>query len=197
MRKIKFSREEIRDLLKAWIAISIAFGMVLGTRQFWTIKFLPSFILAAITVGIGFLLHELAHKVVAIKYGCWAEFRSWNIMLVLMLVLAFFAGWVFAAPGAVFILGQVGIVRNGRISVAGPITNLILAVLFLPLLLWSTGWLQLIGQYGFSVNTWLALFNMIPVWNLDGKKVLTWNAGVYAAVVAVALGFMVLNIWVF
>ena len=118
-------------------------------------------------------------------------------MLVLMLVLAFFAGWVFAAPGAVFILGQVGIVRNGRISVAGPITNLILAVLFLPLLLWSTGWLQLIGQYGFSVNTWLALFNMIPVWNLDGKKVLTWNAGVYAAVVAVALGFMVLNIWVF
>src|SRR3989338_2451802 len=123
MRKIKFSREEIRDLLKAWIAISIAFGMVLGTRQFWTIEFLPSFILAAITVGIGFLLHELAHKVVAIKYGCWAEFRSWNIMLLLMIVLAFFTGWVIAAPGAVFILGQVGVVRNGRIRVAGPITT--------------------------------------------------------------------------
>lgn len=197
MRKIKFSKEEIKDLLKAWIAISIAFGIVLGTRNVLSLEFIPSFILAAITVGIGFLLHELAHKIVAIRYGCWAEFRSWNIMLVLMLVLAYFTGWVFAAPGAVFILGQVGIVRNGRISVAGPITNLILAVLFLPLLIFGSGLLQMIGQYGFAINSWLALFNMIPVWNLDGKKVLTWNAGVYAVVVAIAIGFMVLNAWVF
>src|SRR3989344_9439752 len=137
--KIKFSKEEVRDLLKAWVAISIAFGIVLGTKNVLSISFIPSFILAAITVGVGFLLHELAHKIVAVKYGMWAEFRAWNVMLLLMIVLAYFTGWVIAAPGAVFILGQVGIVRNGRISVAGPITNLILAVLFLPFLIFSTG----------------------------------------------------------
>ena len=197
MRKIKFSKEEVRDLIKAWLAISIAFGIVLGTRNVFSMEFIPSFILAAITVGIGFLLHELAHKVVAIKYGLWAEFRAWNIMLLLMIVLAFFTGWVLAAPGAVFILGQVGVVRNGRISVAGPITNLILAVLFLPLLLWSQGLMQMIGQYGFAITSWLALFNMIPVWNLDGKKVFIWDKAVYFVVVAVAIGFMVLNGWVF
>jgi len=197
MRKIKFSREEIRDLIKAWLAISIAFGIVLGTAKIWSVDFIYSFILAALTVGVGFLLHELAHKIVAIKYGLWAEFRAWNIMLVFMIVLALLTGWVVAAPGAVFILGQVGIVRNGRISVAGPIVNLILAALFLPLLIFSTGLLQTIGQYGFAINTWLALFNMIPVWNLDGKKIFIWNKAAYFTVVGIGIGFMVLNAWVF
>ena len=197
MRKIKFSREEVRDLIKAWLAISIAFGIVLGTAKVWSVDFVYSFILAALTVGVGFLLHELAHKIVAIRYGLWAEFRAWNIMLVFMIVLALLTGWVVAAPGAVFILGQVGVVRNGRISVAGPIVNLILAALFLPFLIFSTGLLQTIGQYGFAINTWLALFNMIPVWNLDGKKIFIWNKAAYFTVVGIGIGFMVLNVWVF
>ena len=107
-----------------------------------------------------------------------------------MLALAFIFGFVFAAPGAVFIMGQVGVVRNGRISVAGPITNLVLAVLFLPLIYFGGDFVQILGLYGFSINTWLALFNMIPVWNLDGKKVFVWNKTVYFIVVAVALFFM-------
>ena len=60
---MKFSKVEVRDLMKAWIAISIAFGIVLRSGTF-----LNSFLLAGITVGVGFLLHELAHKVVAQHY---------------------------------------------------------------------------------------------------------------------------------
>ena len=45
MRKIKFSREEITDLIKAWLAISIAFGIVLGTAEIWSIDFIYSFVL--------------------------------------------------------------------------------------------------------------------------------------------------------
>ena len=187
--KINTSETEIRDLIKAWIAISIAFAMVM--RGFTGLSFYQAFIVAAITVGTGFLLHELGHKIVAQRYGCFAEFRSFDQMLILAVIMAYFAGIVFAAPGAVMISGPVGARRNGKISAAGPIINLILAFLFLSLLLvFPIGFLSIIAFYGFFINSWLALFNMIPLWNFDGKKVLRWNRKVYGIIVAIALGLM-------
>ena len=50
---------EIKDISKAWFAISLAFGIVLGGL---TVKFFTTFIISAIAVGLGFLLHELSHK---------------------------------------------------------------------------------------------------------------------------------------
>ena len=112
-------------------------------------------------------------------------------MLILAVIMAYFAGIVFAAPGAVMISGPVGVRRNGKISAAGPIINLILAFLFLSLLLvFPIGFLSIIAFYGFFINSWLALFNMIPLWNFDGKKVLRWNRKVYGIIVAIALGLM-------
>ena len=68
--KINTSETEIRDLIKAWIAVSIAFAMVM--RGLAGLDFYQVFIVAAITVGTGFLLHELGHKLVAQRYGCLA-----------------------------------------------------------------------------------------------------------------------------
>jgi len=189
--KINTSETEIRDLVKAWIAISIAFAIIM--RSFASLNFYQAFIVAAITVGTGFLLHELGHKVVAQRYGCFAEFRSFDQMLILAILMSFF-GFLFAAPGAVMINGPVGVRRNGMISVAGPIINLFLAIIFLFLFLMSSAGLAgIIAFYGFFINSWLALFNMIPLWNFDGAKVLRWNKKVYGVVVAVALGLMFLQ----
>ena len=189
--KINTSEREIRDLIKAWIAISIAFAMIM--RGFADLSFYQAFIVAAITVGTGFLLHELGHKIVAQRYGCFAEFRSFDQMLLLAILMSFF-GFVLAAPGAVMIHGPVGVRRNGKISAAGPIVNLVLALVFLWLLLMqSSGILGVIAFYGYFINSWLALFNMIPIWNLDGAKVLKWNKKVYGVIVAVALGLMFLQ----
>lgn len=194
--KIKTSKEEIIDLVKAWIAISIAFAIAFSVDSYGSVfsapfqKFIENLVVSAIAVGFGFLLHELAHKVVAQKYGCWAEFRSWDLMLLVAIALSF-TGWIFAAPGAVFISGFVGIPRNGRISVAGPITNLVLAVFFLILMIVSSNNLLItIAQYGISVNTWLAIFNMLPFGPLDGKKVFLWNKTVYFVVLGTAVLFM-------
>jgi len=185
---INTSEIEIRDLIKAWVAVAIAFAIVM--RGFQGLSFYQVLIISAITVGTGFLLHELAHKLVAQRYGCFAEFRSFDQMLLLAIAMSFF-GVVFAAPGAVMIFGPVGKRRNGIISAAGPVTNLLLAGIFACILfLFPTGFLAIIAAYGFHINAWLALFNMIPVWNFDGAKVLAWDKKAYAAILIIALALM-------
>ncbi len=188
MKRLRLNEGEGLELLKAWVAISLAFAIVLNENIFSS-SFVLTLLLAGLTVGIGFLAHEMAHKVVAQRYGCYAEFKSFNGMLVLAVLMSFF-GFVFAAPGAVFINGYVNIEKNGKISLSGPLTNLILAALFFILnMIISTGfWSQVFG-YGFMINTWLALFNMIPVWNLDGTKILMWNKTVYFGVIIAGLIF--------
>ncbi|MFH0868311.1 MAG: hypothetical protein V1831_03280 [Candidatus Woesearchaeota archaeon] len=189
--KINTSETEIRDLLKAWVAISIAFAILL--KGSLNLNFYSVFIIASITVGTGFLLHELGHKLVAQKYGCFAEFRSFDQMLILALIMSFF-GFIIAAPGAVMISGPVGVRRNGKISAAGPGVNLVLAMVFLSILLiYPTGIIRVIAFYGFFINSWIGLFNLVPIGNFDGSKILKWNKTVYIAMVALALGLMFLQ----
>ena len=189
--RISFSETELKDLLLAWLAISFAFGNLLA-ESFATI--IPSFVIASLTVGVGFIFHEIGHKIIAQKYGAWAEFRAWKNMLFMAVIFSFF-GFIFAAPGAVMISGRtIGVSRNGKISAAGPIMNFVMALLFLPLALFSSVQiLNTIGSYGFMINTWLGLFNLIPFAMFDGKKILAWNRTVYAVLIAVGLFFMVFS----
>jgi Zn-dependent protease len=172
---------ELRDLLKAWLVISLAFGIVLTRRS--VSMFGYSFILAALTVGVGFVFHEMAHKLVAQRFGCFAEFRANDQMLMLALILSIF-GFIFAAPGAVMIAGPVGRRRNGMISAAGIAANLVIALVCI-LLFVSVPFtfVKNIGLYGFVINSWLALFNLIPLGNFDGVKVLNWNRTIYILMV--------------
>ena len=67
----KTSDIELQDLFKAWLAISVAFGIVLGgVDNLFSFAFINDFLIAALTVGVGFIFHELGHKVVAQRYGC-------------------------------------------------------------------------------------------------------------------------------
>lgn len=185
------SETEIRDLLKAWIAISIAFAVVL--RYSFSYSFYSIFIISSLTVGTGFLLHELGHKITAQRYGCFAEFRSFDNMLIMALVMSFF-GFVFAAPGAVMISGRINSRKNGIISAAGPLVNIGLALIFL-LLTFSqpANLFKVIAYYGFMINSWLALFNMIPFWLFDGYKVWKWSRAAYFSIAAAALLLVVLR----
>ena len=200
---MKFSNKELVGLAKAWIIISIAFAILLNDISFNELQtiFKASFILAltmsAATVGLGFLLHELAHKYLAQKYGCKAEFRPFDTMLILTLAMSLF-GFVLAAPGAVFIQGNVNLARNGRISAVGPLVNIALAIGFFAMLVvfTATGANSLLVQvasYGLSINGWLAVFNLLPFWHLDGSKVFAWNKKAYAVMLASAIGVMFLH----
>lgn len=162
--------------------ISLAFTIILSRPFVNKVTFSSIAIyfgIALLTVGLGFLLHELAHKIIAQRYRCEAEFKADNLMLLLAFGMSFL-GFVFAAPGAVHIKGYINKVQNGIISLAGPLMNLILALVFLPgLILVSSGLWGLFFLYGFIINSWLGLFNMIPVGNFDGSKIYGWNKKVY------------------
>ncbi len=198
------SDREIKDITKAWFAISLAFGIVLGGL---TSRFFPAFVISAVAVGLGFLLHELSHKYFAQRYGYKAEFRSFDEMLFLAVIMGFF-GFVIAAPGAVMIFSRfIDKKKNGIISVAGPLMNLFLALICLVLIILISGSLSGALQFiripinqlltssillailsiGFLVNSWLALFNMIPFWLFDGAKVFKWNKLVYFIVLILSL----------
>lgn len=167
------SKTEIKDLLKAWIAISLAFAIVLGRGFTGNIFYALAF--SALTAGIGFLLHELAHKFTAQHYGCFAEFRANDQMLILAVLISFF-NIVFAAPGAVYIAGQTNYRRNGIIALAGPLTNIVLAIIFYASSLYYP--LNIL-KFGAMINVWLGLFNIIPIANFDGRKIWIWNRRYY------------------
>ena len=195
----RISRKERFDLVVAWLAISVAFSLIFPRADLF--QYLTSLALSMITVGVGFVLHELAHKFTAMHYGYWAEFRKDNIMLMVAVVLAALVGVVFAAPGATMIYGT-GITReqNGKISAAGPITNLLLCIPFGAAFLVSVWlvpatsggyFLSLIGMVGLQVNAMIAAFNMLPVSVLDGRKVLAWNPVVFAVLIVAAFGILI------
>ena len=196
---MKFSHTELQHLLRAWIVISLSFAILNSNGFSLSPAFMITVAISAFTVGIGFLLHEMMHKYFAQKYGCHAEFRAFDFMLLIALVLALFKSPIFfAAPGAVYIAGNVNIARNGRISAAGPATNIVLALLFIGLKFLAASaypslLLLAIAAYGASVNAWLAVFNMLPFMGLDGTKVLAWNMKAYLGLLALAIGVMVLT----
>jgi Zn-dependent protease len=191
---MRFSDAELKELLISAVVIGFSFAWILRNNPpFLTLNFLEVFLMMMIAVGASFILHELAHKAAAQRYGCWAEYRMWETGLILAFFLAVSPlRIVFAAPGAVYISGGfygISIRQNGIISVAGPVTNLILAGGFL-MLAPAQGFVGILGNIGFFINAWLAFFNMIPFPPLDGSKVITWSFPAWLLVCLVAFFFM-------
>jgi len=189
----RFTSSEVRDLIIAFFVISLCFAIVQGGRD--TNAVLSILPIVMVGVGAGFILHELGHKFVSMKYGYWAEFKLWPQGLIFALVTSFF-GFVFAAPGAVYTYANYMTDEiNGKISIAGPIVNIILALVFLgiatavyPSAFYSSNMLLafIICSVGYSVNSFLAVFSRLPIGNLDGSKVLTWNFGIWIIIIAIA-----------
>jgi len=168
------------DLFLSWLTISLAFSWVFSDFQYSTM--LAKLPIVGIAVGGGFILHELAHRTVAKKFHAHAYYKAWPFGLVFVLITAIF-GFIFAAPGAVYIMGEhIDRKKNALISLAGPLTNVLLAGIFAFLLFTSSSgsFLWQVGQIGFFINVWLAMFNLIPIPPLDGSKVFLWNPIVWA-----------------
>ena len=198
------SAEEKKNLTIAIVALTAALTMAMFGGFFnmqvefreepWVVGYIA--LVAFVSTATAFFLHEMAHKFVAQHYGCWAEFRYSQQGLLIALVLAAIAGFLFAAPGAVYIAGRIDKRQNGIISIAGPLTNVVVAAAAIPILIYMGG----IVAAGFYTviyfNAFLAIFNMIPVMPLDGAKVVRWNIGVYIGALA-AMGALMYFVFVY
>ena len=192
---IRFTRNEIRDLIISFIVIALGFSILYCNRDYNQIIFL--FPIVMIGVGAGFIFHELGHKFSAMHYGYWAEYQLWPTGLVIALVSSFF-GFIFAAPGAVYIYSN-GMLEeeNGIVSLAGPAVNIVLGLLFYGILMSlgpitdNTGYIiALICLLGTRINFFLAAFNLLPIPPLDGSKVMPWSIPVWLIAFVIAAGLV-------
>ncbi|RLF90190.1 site-2 protease family protein [Thermococci archaeon] len=179
--------EEIEDLIISFIVLTFVFSN-------FELKLIPYTALAVFTA---FIFHELAHRQVARRYGYVAFYKRWDAGIILALLLGILnkvsrIGFIFAAVGAVYIYAPYqpweDKEANGKISLAGPVTNIavgIIALLLLKSVSFSTTlWGAL--YYTALINFWLAFFNLLPIPPLDGYKVLRWNTGYWAISIGVA-----------
>ena len=210
----RITRREGADLFYSWMAIAVSFAIIkiapygiLGSIAAVTpVQGIIYFGIALVTVGIGFILHEIAHKFVAIHYGYLAEFRKDDVMLLIAVVMAVLAGFVFAAPGATVIYTKAhderGISRKeyGIVSAAGPVVNLLLCIPFAALFLFAGGLaapttagnqlLMAIGLAGIQINAMIATFNMLPISILDGNKVIAWSVPVFIVLIVASVAIL-------
>lgn len=188
-----FSATEARDIAVSVFVLALAFAS-------YDIAVLPVtlFIITAV-----FLTHELAHRTVARHYGCFAEYRMWPFGLALALVSSLF-GFIFAAPGAVYIspyvrrrfafaVAKIGRKEYGLIALSGPAINIIMGFAFLGAALadFPFSFLLLVAA---RISFFLAMFNLFPVAPLDGEKIFSWNKIVWLGAIAFAgAGWMFLR----
>ena len=148
-------------------------------------------VILAIVFTLSFLIHELAHKISAQRFGLWAEFRL-TLQGALITLLSMLLPFKIISPGAVMIAGPMTKESVGKTGLAGPLTNIILstvctiiAVTTQSAFFWIIAW----------INAFIAFFNLIPFGVMDGLKVFWWNKMVWVVAFGVSLPLMIFTFW--
>jgi Zn-dependent protease len=196
---LAFTPREIFDILVSWIALAVAYTLAFRSLLYiFQVPIGMFFLISMAVSGIQFVGHEMAHKFTAMHYGLEAHFRP-NYFMILLGVLISISGILFFAPGAV-VIESYGLSRRtyGISSMAGPLTNILVAGAMLPLfyMIWegilvlSDVWALFIFAL-YTLNAIVALWNMLPFGPFDGRKILAWSPAVFTIMI-VAAGLLTL-----
>ncbi len=200
--RLHLSVQEISELGIGWLITSFVILYLTGTLGdvIQEGKIPDELLIYLFVLGVSFFAHELSHKFIAIKYGARAYYRLSKEALFLTLI-SVIIGFPILATGAVFWWGEATASQGirGRVSASGPITNFILAGLFLSLqgvgvlLILDSSMISLglalnfIGIVGVWLNVFLGVFNLLPIGVLDGAKVLAWDPKIWISLIGCLL----------
>jgi Zn-dependent protease len=181
-----FQMTSLKELKHLAVGLSvftlIGFSMLINNIPFLLLN-IGLLTITVLGMVSSFLTHELAHKIVAQKMGYWAEFRL-SIPGLLLTLLSVIFPIKIIAPGAVRVVGLfISKDGVGKIAFAGPLTNIIQAIVYVFLIEFYAGNdLTAISLYVLaSLNLSLALFNLIPLDPMDGAKVFKWSRSVWVS----------------
>ncbi|WP_428073944.1 site-2 protease family protein [Candidatus Avelusimicrobium luingense] len=166
------------------------------------------FILFIPVLFFSIIVHEVAHGYVAYSLGDDTAYLSGRLTFnplahidkygtILVPLFCYFTGlplFGWAKPVPVNVLRLPSPRRDmGKVAIAGPAVNLVLAVVFamvLKIVLLAQGSLSAstvknafsLLQYGILINVMLAVFNLMPITPLDGGRIVTALLPVKAAI---------------
>ena len=193
---------EVLDIIFGFALIVLVFGFfqyfIRDDNKWW------GFLLSAVLVGTAFLPHELAHKIVAMMRGQFARYILW-VRGMMFTLFTLILGIGLIVPGFVAIVPmkrQMDKRDMGLVALAGPATNAVIglvSIIFGVLTNADFGVIPLVGLAAApnifiliaQFNSLIALFNCLPVWQLDGAKILKWNKIIYFILVAINIAILV------
>lgn len=171
-----FKQEELIDI--GYVIITGFFIVVIAEQV--SIYDYP-LIIGSILIG-SLIVHELAHKAIALGFRKSATFTAFYIPNLVFIVVAYLSGLILMLPGAV---KPLAVTERGAgiVAAAGPVSNIILSFVFAALY----SQYPVISYFGATLNLVLAGINMIPFGPLDGAKVIRWSKEVYFSLLAFLL----------
>lgn len=193
--KVYFSPKELKHLT---VAVLLVIGVGLSYIFFaGSSSLLLVASAAAVIFTTSFVIHEIAHKVTAQRRGLWAEFRLtlWgSVLTAIFMILP--VPFKIISPGAVMISGPASMDEIGKISIAGPTTNIIMSTVLIAAAFAPTP-IQWIFVIGALFNGYIALFNLLPLGILDGYKIFNWNKTTWAFAFATSAALTAISYFLF
>ncbi|MFB6088614.1 MAG: hypothetical protein ABEK36_02425 [Candidatus Aenigmatarchaeota archaeon] len=175
------SRER-RNVLISILLIGFLFSIVALDFSMNFFFSLPIYVFGA---GLALVINACVSKKVAEKYGSIFLYKFWLPGVILSIVSAILSmgAVVFAAPASKTVeperikrweKGQMHLKNEeiGKISLVGPLSNFILAIVFW--LLFEIFGLHFLLTLG-VINLWVSVSHLIPYPPMDGARVMVWN----------------------
>ncbi|MFH1623223.1 MAG: hypothetical protein ABIA12_01760 [Candidatus Aenigmatarchaeota archaeon] len=175
----KMSLYEAWGLAVSFFAVSFVFAYDFE-RPFSTFGVLPK---AMAAVAITMAVHEFVQRKVAKRFGCSAAYEMWlpgvvfSLLMVLVGIKLIIVGGTAVAAYKFSRWGMrdrhASFEEVGIISMSGPVANLVLATVF-KAFAGPAGWSAAAG-YLSDINTWFAVYSLIPLKQLDGGGLFMWS----------------------